>query len=721
MIAQGVCLEKYFYNYYKQDGWKFFICAYLPAVVLLLSQQWVETLNDDSVLSTERGEVDGSPITFKTLKRLITGYHKMFTWLLYVVPSTVQYVWILSTFADDIDSSSFFGPRFFRVILCFPSGVFLLLDTIEYAVKPELNVEWWRVFDIFDTVELLQILLVERNTSLPIYKTTTTKNFMLIFGSTSLFFPVFSLWELQACRKIPSETPGSNNSSDNKRTRLVFRVRIVSKVCQLFFVNVAFLTIRLVLFFDFNLDASVFVAKNVTAITVGVIEIISACRGKRVKRSQENMNLRSTFQNTAFGTTSDGSHDGSLDQITVTSSSSQRVASVFPNDQLKTIKLEELSPNDLSRRFPVIYRDQEKLPRDASSSMLDGISYASNTSETSLRFPSHISNKFNKTESRSTQTTVAEILSDQPHCQLCGSQKMLTSRLAAKPFENLPQGYKSVSGHSRFYSPHDTEAPESDQLSSACQKTARQEQRFLKQNPPRKFESRIYSPRGFTGSEESHALSSALQQKKTREHEHSKTETHLRENTVGLASCDDSKLAFSSGISVRESNPLSSSWQQRTTKQEKRSNTQNLAFGGDARFHFSRDTRTKELDHLYPSRLRTTTKPEESFSEMTNFRREKAAAINPRAHQNTQSNTSRREQNPEPSAFLDHTLDDNDTREMHLGFTSFSNGPKSFSEERETRPETIRQYRRHQGQRQDNRLKGRNMHTPESTVWNTRN
>lgn len=55
-----------------------------------------------------------------------------------------------------------------------------MLDTIEYAVKPELNVEWWRVFDLFDTVELLQILLVDRNTSLPIGQ--TTKTFMLIFG-----------------------------------------------------------------------------------------------------------------------------------------------------------------------------------------------------------------------------------------------------------------------------------------------------------------------------------------------------------------------------------------------------------------------------------------------------------------------------------------------------------------------------------------------------------
>ena len=144
---------------------------------------------------------------------------------------------------------------------------------------------------------------------------------MLIFGSTSLLFPAFSLWELQAYRKIPSdaETAGSNNSSGNETTRPVSRVRIFSKVCQLLFVNLAFLAIRLVLFFDFNLDASVFIAKNVIALAVGIIEIISACRGKRAKGSQENMNLRASHQNSAFETTSDSLQNRSLAQITTTS------------------------------------------------------------------------------------------------------------------------------------------------------------------------------------------------------------------------------------------------------------------------------------------------------------------------------------------------------------------------------------------------------------------
>ena len=122
MIVQGVCLDKYFYNYYQQHGWEFLICAYFPAVFLLLCQQMVETLHEaDPVRSTEQEECGGNSTTVITLKRLITGYHKMFTWFLYMVPSILQYVWILRTFVEDIEPSSFFGPRFFRVILCFPS------------------------------------------------------------------------------------------------------------------------------------------------------------------------------------------------------------------------------------------------------------------------------------------------------------------------------------------------------------------------------------------------------------------------------------------------------------------------------------------------------------------------------------------------------------------------------------------------------------------------
>lgn len=724
MIAQGVFLDQYFYNYYKHGGSQSFICAYLPAVALLVWQQMVEALAGDPVT-----ELEGFDENFTTFKRLITGYHKMFTWLLYVVPSIIQYVWILSTFVEDIESSSFFGPRFLRIILCFPSGVFLLLDTIEYAVKSELNVEWWRVFDLFDTVELLQILLVDRNTSLPVDQ--TTKTFMLIFGSISLCFPAFSLWELQACRKIPSETARTNDTSNNERTRLVSRVRIASKLCQLAFVNVAFLVIRLVLFLDFKLDASMFVAKNIIAITVGVIEIISACRSKGVKGSQKNMNLRDTFQNPAFDTTTDGLHDTSLGEITATRST-QTVASEFPYDQQKTTKPEERSPNFL-RRSPALYGDPEKLLRDnysmeernPCSSRLDYISFASGTSEMSPRFSSHIGAKFTKiTESRSTQTAIAGIPSDQLHCQFCGSQKM--SRLAAERFQN-PLGYKSVLGDSRFCSPRDTGTPESDQLSSARQKTARQEQRFPMQNTPRKFESTTYSP-SVTGAKESNPLSSALQQKKTREHEHFQTQTSLRESPVNPSPCGDSRFRLSSNIGLEESSPLSSAWQQRTTTQEKRSDMQYLgreksAFGGDSRVCLPHDARAEELNQFYLSRLRTTTKQEERFSELQNFREKPALGASSRVP--LSYNTRTEELNRYHSPSLDHISADNGTSEIHLRFPGFNNHPKRFSERPETES-TINQRKRHDIKAElekdfRSRRPGRNMHTSAFTVWNTRN
>ena len=690
IVAQGAFLDQYLYTYYVQDGWKSFICAYLPAVVLLLWQQAVETLAGEPL--AEQQVFHEHLASFKTLKRLIKRYHKMFTWFLYVVPSIIQYAWILNTFVEDIEPSSFFGPRFLKVIVCFPSGVFLLLDTIEYAVKPELNVEWWRVFDLFDTVELLQILLADRNTSLSINR--TTKTFMLIFGSSSLFFPAFSLWELQACRKMPSdaETAGSDNSSGNERTCPVSRVRIISKVCQLLFVNLAFLAIRLVLFFDFNLDASVFVAKNVIALAVSIIEIISACRGKRAKGSQENMNLRATHKNSAFETTSDSLHNRSLAQITTTSTGSSRtVALDFPNNQQKTIKPEELrvSSNDLSRRVPALHRDPEKLLTYPCSSMLDDISFVSNISETSLRFPSHIGATFTKmTESRSTQTTTTEIPSDQLRCQLCGSQKM--PRPAVERFQNTLRYTESVSGD-RFFSPRDTCALESDQLSSAFQKTTRQEQRFPRQNPPKKIESRRLKE-----AKESKLSSLAFQQKKTREQGYSKTQTPYTESTVSLNPCGDSKLVLSSDRRVKESvNPFPN-------------------LGNSRQLSKDRDTRIEEFNHPFSSRLRSTTEQEESFSERKNFRTEKPATINPRVQ--LSFNPRREELNAYPSPSLDRIWDDNGTGEIHLGFTSLNNGPKRSSGRPETESAT-RQYRRHL---RNYRSEG-NKHSPAYTVWNTRN
>ena len=122
----------------------------------------------------------------------------------------------------------------------------------------------------------------------------------------------------------------------------------------------------------------------------------------------------------------------------------------------------------------------------------------------------------------------------------------------------------------------------------------------------------------------------------------------------------------------------------------KRSNAQNLrseklAFGGDSR---------------------------------TTPRREKPAARNPRVQ--FSFNTRGEELNEYNSPSLDQISADNDTREIHLGFTSSNNGPKRFPEWPETES-VIRQHRRHQRKGHDSRQSGRNMPTPAFTVWNTGN
>lgn len=171
-----------------------------------------------------------------------------------------------------------------------------------------------------------------------------------------------------------------------------------------------------------------------------------------------------------------------------------------------------------------------------------------------------------------------------------------------------------------------------------------------------------------------------MQQNHTREQGYFRTETPLRESTVSLDLCGDSKLALSSDRRVKESvKPIPN-------------------LGSNRRLSKELDTRIEELNHPFSSRLRSTTKQEESFSERKHFRREKPATRDPRLQ--LSSNTRSEELSTYPSPSLDHIWADNDTSEVDLGFTSINNGPKRSSK----RPETeiaIRQYKRHQRNRRD--------------------
>ena len=74
----------------------------------------------------------------------------------------------------------------------------------------------------------------------------------------------------------------------------------------------------------------------------------------------------------------------------------------------------------------------------------------------------------------------------------------------------------------------------------------RREQRFPRQNPPKKKESPHLKE-----AKESKLRSLALQQKKTREQGYSKTQTPYRESTVSPDPCSDSKLILSSDGRVK--------------------------------------------------------------------------------------------------------------------------------------------------------------------------
>lgn len=733
ILVQGFFLDQYFYNHYKACGWQSFFLAYIPSVLLVV---YPVRSTEQERLDRDENSADG----FKSrLKRVIVGYHKMLAWLLYTVPSILQFVWVLSTFTEEIETTSLFGPKFLKIILCLPAGVFLLLHTIEYVAKPDLNVEWWRVFDLFDTVELLQILIVDKQNSLHISQ--EVKVLILIFGSISLFFPSFSLWELRACT-TNNQIKEKQNTLTNETALLIKRVRVTSKSCQLLFVNIAFLAIRLVLFVESKLDASVFVAKNTVALIVGIIEIASYVKSWRKKLNLRN-NCESAFDDR-------GPRPGNSSRSTASCSTEKKTTTYTEKEHFPNAQRITSADNGISKNWPLDTSAREAKTASFLAS-LDDISFDDESSEIPLCCPGCNANltKATKTESRSTQTTTVGTGNDQQHCTCCIS-KMPRSQ------ESFPSSRKR----------NESDAEESN--SSDFQKMIRQEesaQNPSKYNPVLGRYPIVRSPGKTCVNKDLTAPSSIYLLETTSK---GKPSQYALSNRPWHKSVD-STVDLPLDKRIKESSPPPSACFPENRRDEKPTHNflRNIPVQTHSGLRFPVSSRARELNRHSEACLMEPTRPKNPLRNIPDSNshlllKSRARESNPRCAaslietirpeetpQNHPRNrpgyynygvasrpdvslkTPDKEFNPHSSTYLrDMAIDS--TSEIQLGFSGLHNRPTTFFETPEE-DYTMYQYtgrkKRHEIARTGNsgstsgysRRRGREIPGPTSTVWGTRN
>ena len=165
---------------------------------------------------------------------------------------------------EKLDKDKFFGPNILKMTLCLaPFILLLLLSTgTDSLVYRELI---WMLslriaLDLFDGVEMLDVIIEESQVNDGI-SDSFEKGILAVVCISFLLSPL---------QLIEVKLDGFSDSWKYRKWTMISRSTI-----QYLIVNCVFLGLRLALFLEHGKDASIFIAKNVIIISLGLFEICS--------------------------------------------------------------------------------------------------------------------------------------------------------------------------------------------------------------------------------------------------------------------------------------------------------------------------------------------------------------------------------------------------------------------------------------------------------------
>ena len=189
-------------------------------------------------------------------------------WALYMwlglFPNTVI---IFGFVVDDIKEESPLTPQALKIVLCITPLLLLLLvntakdsyssDNKELVAK--LSVQM--AIDLFDAVEMLDIILDEKE-----HKFNISKGYEIAMICVVCISFCLSPWQM-----------AENKVSRWSEPKTRYKTSLLRNVVEMFGVNAAFLVIRVLVFVNYGKDETIFIAKNVIAIILSVLEVVHLC------------------------------------------------------------------------------------------------------------------------------------------------------------------------------------------------------------------------------------------------------------------------------------------------------------------------------------------------------------------------------------------------------------------------------------------------------------
>ena len=252
-------------------------------------------------------------------------------WIVYAAHLVPQVATLFKRKASLLDEKRLiFGPNMLKMNLCLTPMLFLFLIYAYHDAKSHSRRKYYLekmtaavTLDLFDSVEMLEYLFDKDKITIEL------ENAILAFSCTNIFLPTFALFELKF-----------NKFHDNGEISPI-SFKFIYICSFMFFVNVPFLVLRLILWHGHQLDVSVLLAKNALAIVMGIIEIMEFFGEQRPRKCEV---CSKTFAKVFFKShLKTCSPDGNLEMI---AQDNTRNGNLKQNTPQEPLKLNDTMHND---------------------------------------------------------------------------------------------------------------------------------------------------------------------------------------------------------------------------------------------------------------------------------------------------------------------------------------------------------------------------------------
>jgi hypothetical protein len=190
-------------------------------------------------------------------------------WFIYILLYTTSVAIIFCVIPDELDKFETYGPNFLKIMLCIAPALLVLV--LQLVISPSyrkgvLVLSVFAALNLFDGIEMLEIVLMQ-NEREDFNLDDSVEKWIIAFACLS-----FIVTSLGLARNKFNGT-GANTVEERGNG-----LAVCLGLFEILLTNVPFLVLRIYVWDHYGYEASIFIAKNIVSLVVGLVEFCIACK-----------------------------------------------------------------------------------------------------------------------------------------------------------------------------------------------------------------------------------------------------------------------------------------------------------------------------------------------------------------------------------------------------------------------------------------------------------